>query len=74
MDFVPGAAVGLEISYILASAGLNEKDEARRAWRMLAKRSGFPETAAPRKVLDKWISNPALMRELEADFEEADLY
>lgn len=74
MDFVPGAAVGLEISYILASAGLNEKDEARRAWRMLAKRSGFPETAAPRKVLDKWISNPVLMRELEADFEEADLY
>ena len=38
MDFVPGAAVGLEISYILASASLNEKDEARRAWRMLAKR------------------------------------
>jgi|TARA_R110002049_G_scaffold35935_5_gene115343 hypothetical protein len=74
MDFVPGTAVGLEISYILASAGLDEKEEARRAWRVLAERSGFEENAAPRKVLTKFISNPALVSELETDFDKADLY
>jgi len=74
MDFVPGTAVGLEISYILASASLGEKEEARKAWRLLAKRSGFPEAAAPRKVLGRWIGNPVLLRELEADFEKANLY
>ena len=74
MDSVPGAAVGLEISYILSSAALGEKEDARKAWRLLAKRSGFPETAEPRAVLSKWIGNPILLRELEADFQKADLY
>jgi len=74
MDSVPGAAVGLEISYILSSAMLGEKEEARKAWRLLAQRSGFPETAEPRAVLSKWIGNPVILRELETDFQKADLY
>lgn len=74
MDSVPGSAVGLEISYILSSAMLGEKEEARKAWRLLAERSGFPETAEPRVVLNKWIGNPRLRRELEADFKKAELY
>jgi hypothetical protein len=40
----------------------------------LAKRSGFPETAAPGKVLGRWIGNPVLLRELEADFKKVNLY
>ena len=74
MDSVPGAAVGLEISYILSSAMLGEKEEARKAWRLLAERSGLPETAAPRAVLSKWIGSPVLLHQLEADFQKADLY
>lgn len=74
MDSVPGAAVGLEISYILSSAMLGEKDEARRAWRLLAERSGFSETTEPRAVLSKWIGNPVLLNQLEADFRKANLY
>ena len=74
MDYAPGGAVGLEISYILASAMLDNKEEARKAWRALAKRSGFAETAPPGEVLGRWIANPVLLRELETDFERADLY
>lgn len=74
MDSVPGAAPGLEISYILSSAMLGQKDEARKTWRLLAERSGFPETADPGDVLSRWIANPDLVRELEADFRKARLY
>jgi hypothetical protein len=74
MDSMPGAALGLEISYILSSAMLGEKDDARKAWRLLAERSGFPETAEPAKVLGKWIFDPNLVRQLEADFKKARLY
>ena len=74
MNYPPGGAVGLEISYILSSAMLNEKNEARKVWRLLAKRSGFPETAPPGKVLERWIHHPVIVRKLEADFEKADLY
>jgi len=74
MDSVPDAAPGLEISYILSSAMLGEKEKARQAWRLLAKRSGFPETAEPRDVLGRWIANPDIVRRLEADFKKAQLY
>ncbi|AMO72101.1 tetratricopeptide repeat protein [Sphingorhabdus sp. M41] len=74
MDSVPGAAPGLEISYILSSAMLGQKEEARKAWRLLAKRSGFPETADPADVLGRWIANPNLVRELESDFRKAKLF
>jgi len=70
----PGAALGLEISFILSSAMLGQKEDAREAWRLLAERSGFPETAEPSKVLGRWIANPDLVRELAADFKEAELY
>ena len=74
LDSVPGAAVGLEISYILSSAMLGEKENARKAWRLLAERSGFPETADPADVLGRWIANPDLVRSLESDFRKAQLY
>ncbi|MEH6660065.1 MAG: hypothetical protein V7679_00330 [Parasphingorhabdus sp.] len=74
LDSMPGAAFGLEISYILSSAMLGEKEEARRVWRQLAERSGFPETADPADVLGKWITDPGLLRKLEDDFKIADLY
>ncbi|ASK87085.1 hypothetical protein SPHFLASMR4Y_00293 [Sphingorhabdus sp. SMR4y] len=73
-DSLPGAALGLEISYILSSAKLGEKDDARAVWRQLAERSGYPETANPRDVLGKWISDPDLLRKVEADFRDAALY
>jgi len=74
MDSIPGAAMGLEISYILSSAMLGEKEQARKAWRLLAERSGFPETAEPADVLGRWIADPNLVRQLEADFKKAQLY
>lgn len=74
MDSVPGAAPALEISYVLSSAMLGQKEEARKTWRLLAERSGFPETADPGDVLSRWIANPNLVRELEADFRKAKLY
>jgi hypothetical protein len=74
LDSVPGAAPGLEIVFILSSAMLGEKEEARKAWRLLAERSGFPETAEPRDVLGRWIANPEIVRRLEADIKEARLY
>ncbi|MEH6828126.1 hypothetical protein, partial [Parasphingorhabdus sp.] len=74
MDSIPGAALGLEISYILSSAMLGEKEEARKAWRLLAERSGFPETAEPTDVLGRWIADPNLVRQLAADFKKAQLY
>lgn len=74
MDSAPGTTPGLEISYILSTAMLGDKDEARRAWRSLAERSGLSESAPPREVLSKWMSNPLLISELEADFVKAQLY
>tara|TARA_R110001599_G_scaffold177911_6_gene370249 strand:+ start:2133 stop:3821 length:1689 start_codon:yes stop_codon:yes gene_type:complete len=74
MDSAPGSTPGLEISYILSTAMLGDKDEARRVWRGLTERSGLSESAPPREVLSKWMSNPLLISELEADFVKAELY
>ena len=74
MDLAPGSTPGLEISYILSTATLGDKEEARRAWRQFTKRSNLPETAPPSEVLGKWMSNPLLIRQLEADFAKAELY
>lgn len=68
-----GSTPGLDISYILSTAMLGDKQEARRAWKRLAVRSGLPETAATRLVLEKWIANPDLVRELELLFEQAQI-
>lgn len=70
----PGEKTGLELSYILSTAMLNEKREARRAWKRLAKRSGLPETARPREVLEKWMVGPDLIPEIAVMFEQAQLY
>ncbi|WP_417594858.1 hypothetical protein [Parasphingorhabdus sp.] len=73
MDLAPGPTPGLEISYILSTATLGDKEEARRAWRQLAKRSNLPATASPGEVLGKWMSNPLLIRQLESDFAQVPL-
>ena len=54
----------LELTYILSSAMLNDKIEAKRAWKILAARYGLAETAPPREVLSKWIANPTLLNEI----------
>ena len=74
MVSIAGGAPRLEMTYILATAKLGQRAEAREAWRSLAERSGLPETAAPGEVLRKWIANPNLIRQLESAFEEARLY
>lgn len=74
MDLGPGPTPGLEISYILSTATLGDKEEARRVWRQLAKRSNLPATAPPGEVLGKLMSNPLLIRQLESDFAKVQLY
>ena len=74
INTAPGMAPGLEISYILSAAALGKRDEARKVWRRFAERSGYPETAASRDVFERWIANPDIVRELEIEFEKADLY
>ncbi len=51
----------LELTYILSSAMLKDKAEARRAWKALAEQYGLSETTPPREVLKRLMSNPALM-------------
>ncbi|MEH6789283.1 hypothetical protein [Parasphingorhabdus sp.] len=74
MNTAPGMAPGLEISHMLSAAALGKRNEARNAWRRFAERSGYPETAASRVVFERWIANPDIVRELEMEFEKADLY
>jgi hypothetical protein len=54
----------LELVYILSSAMLKDRMEARRAWRVLAKRYGLSESTPPREVLGRWISSPTLLDEV----------
>lgn len=51
----------LELTYILSSAMLKDRKEARRAWKKLAERYGLTEATPPREVLSRWISSPALL-------------
>lgn len=51
----------LELTYILSSAMLKDRTEARRAWKNLAERYGLTEATPPREVLGRWISSPALL-------------
>jgi hypothetical protein len=55
---------GLELTYILSSALLGDKKEARKAWKILAERYGMTEKSPPREVLGRWISNPALLDDI----------
>jgi hypothetical protein len=54
-------APALELTYILSSAMLNDKKEARRAWKVMATRFGLSERSPPREVLNQWIPNPILL-------------
>ncbi|WP_323800111.1 hypothetical protein [Parasphingorhabdus sp.] len=54
----------LELTYILSSAMLNDKKDARRVWKVLAERYGLSETTPPREVLGRWIASPALLDEI----------
>jgi tetratricopeptide (TPR) repeat protein len=54
-------APALELTYILSSAMLNDKKEARRAWKVMATRYGLSERSPPREVLSQWIPNPILL-------------
>lgn len=65
---------GLELTYILSTATLGDKREARRAWRRLTARYGLPETVTPRQVMSRWIASPAVLREVELAFDKVQLY
>jgi len=54
----------LELTYILSSAMLNDKKEARRAWKAMAIRFGLSERSPPREVLNQWIDSPILLDEI----------
>ncbi len=54
----------LQLTYVLSSAMLNDKEEARRAWRSLVQHFGMPENSAPRDVLSQWIISPNLIGEI----------
>lgn len=54
----------LELTYIMSSAIMQDRKEARRVWKALAERYGFSETTPPREVLSRWISNPVLLDEI----------
>ena len=73
-DFPMNAVPGLATGYILATATLGNKDEARNIWLDLVKRSGLQDNAAPRAVLGKWIANPVLVRALDRNFAQINLY
>ncbi len=60
----PRSEPALELTYILSSAMLNDKREARRAWKALAERFGLSENSPPRDVLSRWIASPTLLDEI----------
>jgi len=60
----PRKEPALELTYILSSAMLNDKKEARRAWKAMATRFGLSERSPPREVLNQWIDSPILLDEI----------
>ena len=66
MVLSPKSEPALELAYILSSALLNDKAEARRAWKALAESFGLSETSAPREVLSRWIASPTLLDDIMA--------
>lgn len=65
---------GLDVTYILSTAALGDKVEARRAWKDLASRYGHSEYTPVREVLSSWIANPGLIDEVVLAFDEVELY
>ena len=64
----------LQLTYILSSAMLNDKKEARRAWRSLVEQFGMPENSAPRDVLNQWIVSPNLIDQIMMVLERTDMF
>ncbi len=60
----PRVEPALELTYIISSAMLGEKREARQVWKSLAERYGFSEASSPREVLSQWIGSPTLREEI----------
>lgn len=56
---------GLELTYMISTAMMNEKQEARAAWKRLVKSLGLPEGTPTSAVLSEWISDPKLKNEIE---------
>ncbi|ASK87083.1 hypothetical protein [Sphingorhabdus sp. SMR4y] len=64
---------GLELTYMLASAMLNDRSEARRVWKALVADFGLPEDSSPRTVLEQWIDSPTLIDDILTIFERSGL-
>jgi len=64
----------LELTYILSTALLGDKPEARRLWRNLATRFGHSEHTPVRQVLRSWIASPEMINEIALAFDEIELY
>jgi len=60
----PRKEPALELTYMLSSAMLNDKEEARRVWKTMATDYGLSENSPPREVLDQWIDSPTLINEI----------
>ena len=65
---------GLEITYILSSASLGNKAEARTMWKNHAARYGFAEDTPVKTVISAWIANPNLIDEIASAFDKVQLY
>lgn len=65
---------GLEITYILSTATLGNKSEARAMWKKHAARYGFSEDTPVSQVLSSWIANPNLIDEIALAFDKVELY
>lgn len=65
---------GLELTYVLSTAALGNKPEARRMWKKLTSRLGFSEHTPIRQVLKPWVANPKLVDEIVLNFEKIELY
>ncbi|MEO9601224.1 hypothetical protein [Parasphingorhabdus sp.] len=59
----------LELTYILSSAMLDDREEARRAWKILTGRYGLTEKSPAREVLSRWIVSPFLIDEIMTVFD-----
>tara|TARA_R110001606_G_scaffold301067_1_gene448730 strand:- start:476 stop:2167 length:1692 start_codon:yes stop_codon:yes gene_type:complete len=68
------AEPALELTYILSSAMLNDKKEARRAWKALATRYGLSEQSPPREVLSRWIDSPSLINDIMTVLDRSKLF
>ncbi len=60
----PRKEPALELAYMLSSAMLGEKTEARRVWKTMAADYGLTENSPPREMLQKWIDSPTLINEI----------